>query len=69
MCCLVNKFTACAVLHNMLIEEPDIPDGWYKEQVDLDDDEKNALEVDGAEPGDARRDRLLHYILNFFGRA
>ena len=66
---LVDEFTACAVLHNMLIEEPDIPDSWYEEQKDNDEDDTNSLEVDAAEPGDARRDRLLHHILDHFGWA
>ena len=66
---IVREFTACAVMHNMLIDEPNIPLSWYDEQKELNNEEANALEVDDHEPGGARWERLLAHIMHVFGRA
>jgi hypothetical protein len=69
---LVHIFTACIILHNLLLPEPDIPDEWYKvcaEDIGK-EFESDILYGDDRCAGDEdRREQVKHTLIELFNAA
>jgi hypothetical protein len=69
---VVKIFTACVVLHNLLLSEPDIPDEWYKaceEDIGLDVEADILYGRDVCGDDEDRREHVKHTCIELFNAA
>ena len=69
---VVKIFTACIILHNLLLSEPDIPDEWYEvceEDIGLDLESDILYGRDVCGDDEDRREHVKHTCIELFNAA
>jgi hypothetical protein len=69
---VVKIFTACVILHNLLLSEPDIPDEWFEaceEDIGLDVETDILYGRDVCGDDEDRREHVKHTCIELFNAA